>query len=550
MALRPSTILGPDGQPFSVRAISQEIAVPSVMGTRSTAQIHPSIGLSPQELAMILRDAEDGDAERYLALASDLERKYPHYASVLGTRKRQVAQLDVKIDAASDSAEHIAHADFVRTWVKRPDFEIEAIGALDAIGKGFSVLETIWNTLPTSWVPGRLKWKDQRWFQFDRIDRETLRLRSDSNPDGEDLAPGRFVVHRHYAMSGLTIQAGVAWICAWPWMFQNFSIKDWASFAETYGQPLRLGKYPAGASPDERRALLRAVADIAGDAAAIIPDAMSIDFKEVKGGGDGAVFKNLAEYMDRQVSKVVLGQTATTDAIAGGHAVGREHDKVREDIERSDAKQLAGTLQRDVVNWMVALNFGPQEAYPTLTIGRPEQQNVELMLKVATAIADRGGRVSVSQLRDAGGLDDPSDDDELLGPAARSADASGTDLAADEDSDPAPRNRRERRQQAARLRKAVAAGGATVAARSAKAAQARQREQDDILAALEETVGPITDAWLDKIQRAVNEAPDLESLAASMVDLFPTLGVDDVATVIGQALALGNVAARDLSIEG
>ena len=76
---------------------------------------------------------------------------------------------------------------------------------------------------------------------------------------------------------------------------------------------------------------------------------------------------------------------------------------------------------------------------------------------------------------------------------------------------------------------------------------ARWRE---ILAALEETVGPITDGWLEKIQRAVNEAPDLESLASRLLEIFPTLTVDDTATVIGQALALGNVAARDLSVEG
>ena len=558
MALRQSKILGPDGTPFLVKDDDEEIAGPTTMGVRSTQQIHPSIGLSPQELASILRAAEDGDAERYLALAEDLEEKYPHYAAVLGTRKLQVSQLEVKIDAASDAREHVAHADFIRAWFERPQFETELFDALDAIGKGYAVQEIMWDTSERQWMPGELVWREPSWFQFDRIDRRTLRLRDLASPDGVDLPPGHFVIHHHKAKSGIPIRAGLARLVAWSWMFQNFSVKDWASFAETYGQPLRLGKYPPSASADEKRTLLRAVSGIAGDAAAVIPETMTIEFVKGAIAGDGGVFKNLAQYCDHQVSKAVLGQTATTDAIAGGHAVGKEHNEVRGDIERSDARQLAATVSRDVVRWVVSLNFGPQKRYPMVRIGRAEEKDVEHMLRGAELLADRGARVSVSQIRDAVGLDEPDPDDELLG-AAGATPPAGTEARPGDAPPQAPPGTRPRQGRqntatnAARfdaLRLALNAGGAQGAAAAAKAAQARQREQDEILAALEETVGPITDGWLDQIRRAVNEAPDLESLAARLLEIFPTLGVDDTATLIGQALALGNVAARDLSIEG
>ena len=553
MALRASKILGPDGEPFLVKDDDEEIAGPTTMGVRSTQQIHPSIGLSPAELASILRAAEDGDAERYLALAEDIEEKYPHYAAVLSTRKLQVSQLEIKIDAVSDAARDVEIADFVRAWFERPQFETELFDLLDAIGKGYAVQEIMWDTSERQWLPAELVWRDPSWFQFDRVDRTTLRLRELAAPDGVDLPPGHFVIHRHKAKSGIPIRAGLARLVAWSWMFQNFSIKDWASFAETYGQPLRVGKYPPSASADEKRTLLRAVSGIAGDAAAVIPETMTIEFVKGAIAGDGGVFKNLAQYCDHQVSKAVLGQTATTDAIAGGHAVGKEHNEVRGDIERSDARQLAATASRDLVRWIVSLNFGPQKRYPIVRIGRAEEKDVEHMLRGAELLADRGARVSVSQIRDAVGLDEPDEGDELLGPVGG---APSSEEEQDDDTETKPPTRKPKPKAASnaarfdRLRLALNAGGAKGAATAAKAAQARQREQDEILAALEETVGPITEGWLEKIQAAVNEAADLESLASRLVEIFPTLGVDDTATVIGQALALGNVAARDLSIEG
>ena len=37
---------------------------------------------------------------------------------VLGTRKRQVSQLPLTVEAASDAPEHVQHADFLRAWLR------------------------------------------------------------------------------------------------------------------------------------------------------------------------------------------------------------------------------------------------------------------------------------------------------------------------------------------------------------------------------------------------------------------------------------------------
>ena len=118
--------------------------------------------------------------------------------------------------------------------------------------------------------------------------------------------------------------------------------RDWAIFTQTYGQPLRIGKWAPGASEDDKETLFRAVANIAGDCAGIIPDTMSIDFVEAKNVGSAhQLYKERSDWLDQQISKAVLGQTATTDAVTGGLGSGREHREVQEDLERADARAVA-----------------------------------------------------------------------------------------------------------------------------------------------------------------------------------------------------------------
>ena len=413
------------GRPMVRKALGEEHAAPTITGVRSIVTGHPEAGLTPQRLATLLREAEDGDPTRYLELAEAMEEKDLHYLGVLSTRKRQVSQLEITVEAADDDKEAQRHADLVRDWLSRESLEDELVDILDAIGKGFSATEILWSTGGREWIPERLEWRDPRWLTFDRTDGRTLMLRGEGGQP-EPLAPFKFVVHFHKAKSGLPIRAGLARPIAWAYLFKNFDIKGWVAFAEVYGQPLRLGKYHPGASPEEKAALLKAVAGISRDAAAIIPESMMIEFVQSQIRGSVDLFERLANYFDTQVSKAVLGQTTTTDAISGGHAVSEEHDKVREDIERSDAKQLGATLNRDIVRPMVDLNFGPQESYPRLHVGRPEDVDVKQLTAAVQVLAPLGFDFSKRDLRTKLRLREPDDDDDRLGGPAAAPSEPGT----------------------------------------------------------------------------------------------------------------------------
>ncbi|MGV1829707.1 DUF935 domain-containing protein [Agrobacterium vitis] len=409
-------ILDQYGNPISSGQIRQEQAAPTVTGVRRPVGNHQAPGLTPPKLARILRESIDGDPERYLELAEDMEERNEHYAGVLGVRKRQVAGLEITVEAASDSADDVAAADLVRDVIGRDDLEDELFDILDAVGKGFSATEIIWDTSEGQWTIEALKWRDPRWFVFDRDDGETLRLRGAAGD--EDLWPAKWILHKAKIKSGLPIRGGLARSAAWAYLFKTFTATDWAIFCEAYGQPLRLGKYGLSASEKDKEVLLRAVSSIAADFAATIPESMAVEFVQAQLSGSIDLYERRADWLDRQISKLVLGQTATTDAQAGGYAVGKVHDGVRDDIERADARQLASTLNRDLVIPLVALNLGSRKKYPKIRIGRPDETDVNDLVANVVKLVPLGLKVGMSTMRDKLGLPDPDADEELLVPKA------------------------------------------------------------------------------------------------------------------------------------
>lgn len=402
------------GRPIEKRVLTEEVAG-AVTGVRSPLSSYPGDGLNPLRLASILRQADEGEPLRFLELAESIEERDLHYAGVLATRKRAISQLEITVEAASDDAADIETADMVRDWLKRDELQDEVFDILDAIGKGVSFTEIVWDTSSGQWWPQRLEWRNPAWFKPERVDLTTPTL---LGPDGQwqALPAGKFICAVIKAKSGLPLRSGLAHQVAWAFLFKAYANRDWTIFVQNFGQPIRVGKYGANATAAEKETLYRAVANIAGDCAAIIPDSMLIEFVTASGSSStsAALYKERADWLDQQVSKAVLGQTATTDAIAGGHAVGREHRQVQEDIERADAKALAAIINRDLIRTWVMLEKGPEAACPRLRIGRAEDKDVAQTLDAVTRLVPLGLRVSASAMRDLVGLPDPEDGEELL----------------------------------------------------------------------------------------------------------------------------------------
>jgi len=410
-----SSILGPDGRPIEIKTLTTEQATPTVTGVRQVATEAIASGLDPFRLATILKRAAEGEAGDFLTLAEEMEERDLHYAAVLGTRKRALTGIEPIIVAASDEPAHVAQADATRRLVEDPRFAAMLDDLLDGLGKGYAAVETLWERGDV-WRPRDYIHRDPRFFRFDKTGRE-LRLKSDHEREGLPLAPYAFITHVPKLKSGLPIRGGLARLAAWAFVLKAFTLKDWAAFLEVFGMPLRVGKYGREAGPEEKRVLLRAVRDLGTDAAAIIPEGMSIEFIEAKGGQGNAVFGAMAEYLDAQVSKGVLGQTMTTDD-GSSLAQAAIHENVRIDILRSDARQLAATINRDLIEPFVAFNFGPQADYPRFEIPVTEPEDIKTLSEVLDKLVPLGLEVQMSEVRDRLGFAEPDEGALLLGAKA------------------------------------------------------------------------------------------------------------------------------------
>lgn len=411
-----ATLYDPQGHPIDLAALREPVVVPSVTGVRQMFTDAAAAKLSPAQLGKILSAANEGDSHAYLTLAEEMEERDPHYASVLGTRKRALSGLEIKVEAASDDSEDVRIADAVRGLFADPDMEERVEDMGDAFGKGYSVHEILWETSEREWRP-RLEWWDPRLFRYDRMGKMLL-LKSPSEPAGLPLPPYKFLIHRARFKSGIPLRGGLARLVAWAHMMKTYGTRDWLAFLEVYGMPLRIGRYSANATADDKKALRRAVAQLGTDAAAILPEAMQIEFKELTKGHDtGELFRTLAEWLDRQVSKAVLGQTMTADD-GSSKSQAEVHDGVREDIKKADARAMARTFMRDLVRPYVDLNFGPQSVYPRVSLHIPEPEDLRAKVEALEKLVPLGLRVSMSEVRDKLGFADPGEDEVLQAPGA------------------------------------------------------------------------------------------------------------------------------------
>jgi phage gp29-like protein len=411
---RLSKVLGPDGEPIQTNALSDEIAVPTEHGIRRVIEDNEATGLTPVRLARLLREAETGNGRSYLTLAMEMEERYHHYSSQLQTRRLAIEGIEATVQAKDGVPEHIVDA--VSELIDDSAFA-DAVGDLsDGIGKGYAVTEMMWEYEDKLLKPVDYKWRDQRFFVFDKLSLSEMRLATDQNPwEGEELPAFKFIQHMPRTKVGIPLRTGLARPAAWAYLIQAFALKDWAAFSEIYGIPFRIGRYGPNASDADKRSLLRAVKSISNDGAAIAPTGMEIEFHKVEGQHGASVFGDLIKYVDDNVSKLVLGQTMTSDN-GSSLAQAKVHNDVRLDILRADCRQLAQTINRDLIKPFVAFNFGPQEVYPQVSFPVAEPEDTKALSENLARLVPLGFKVAQRSVREKMGLPEPESDDELLVP--------------------------------------------------------------------------------------------------------------------------------------
>lgn len=366
----------------------REIAVTAV---RDRWSQYPSKGLTPKRLASIFQEADQGQVYRQAELFEEMEEKDAHLYSQLQTRKNAVLSFDYEIQPYSDSAEDKKIADFIGDVIYNlGSFEDALLDLLDAIGKGYSLEEIIWGIDGRFAIIQDLRWihpKKAIFYEYQDTWQKSFeipKIMTEAEPiKGETMPPFKLIYHHYKARSGYDTRAGVLRVCAWMYLFKNYSIKDWVAFAEIYGMPLRLGRYEPGAGKSEKDALIAAIQSLGTDAAGIISKNTEIEFVEtVKGAATQNIYQQLCDFCDRQMSKAIVGQTATSEGTPGKLGSEEARENVRQDLVRADSEALANTVRFQMFRPLVGYNFGWDKQIPWFKIKYEMAEDLKILSEV------------------------------------------------------------------------------------------------------------------------------------------------------------------------
>ncbi|WP_119352927.1 DUF935 domain-containing protein [Azohydromonas sediminis] len=495
------------------------IAMPSQTGLRSVWQWRPLASMTPAMVADVLRRAAMGDAHDFLLAADDIREKDLHYRAVLQTRQLAVAGLPVDIAPADDSREAKRAADLVRETLSDQDIGTLVAHLMDAVAKGYAVAEILWDTSGSLWYPREIAPREAHWFTFDSDTGRLLRL-VDGSAEGAEIPPYRMIVHAPQLAAGIPLLGGVARSALWAWVFKSYALRDWARFAELFGQPIRVGKYHQGASPDDVAVLKQAAFSLGSDAAAVIPQEMVLELVESGSKSASAdLYHKLIDYLDRQVSKAVLGQTMTTDD-GSSLAQARVHNEVRLDLIRADARAIEATLARDLFAPIVRLNLGEDAPLPRLHLVVEEPQDMAALADQVAKLAGAGVAIPQGWVRQKFGIPEPAEGEAVVGavPPAPAFDAA-----------------------------AQARVHAFDATRHAQEGAAPALSPDPVDAQTDRMEAETEAAWLqimDAIKHIVDAAESLEDLRDALLAAYGDLPTERLAEVMAMGLAAAELAGR------
>lgn len=408
------------GEKRPVRAV---VALGDINDKYST---YPSAGLSPGRLARIFKEADQGDVMSQMELFEEIEEKDPHIFSQLQTRKLAVTGLDWTIQPAGDSEKDKLVADMVEGWLRKvPRFNEVMLDILDAVGKGISISEIEWGISRDGYdVITGIEWVHPKKLMWD-YETDELKICTAEYPEGISLPENKFVLHHYKAKSGHPSRAGILRVVAWMYLFKNYDLKDWVTFCEVFGMPLRLGKYNAAASDADKRDLQNAIINLGTDAAGIIPDTADIDFIESNKTSSAEIYENLARYCDEQISKAVLGQTLTSDS-GGSYAQGKVHADVRHDLTVADAVSLDETIDEYIIRPLVWFNFGADTECPHIQHDCKDPEDLKETAEIyKTLSADMGVRIPEKHIYKKFAIPEPEDDERCIDPFGRNLSGAG-----------------------------------------------------------------------------------------------------------------------------
>lgn len=445
----------------------------------------------------ILRTRGGGRLEVYERLKRD-----DQVASCWQQRTRAAVAREWFVEPGGSSSLDQTAADFLRDQLHAINFDRVTEKMLNGVFYGYAVAECLYRAEGGRIELGGVKVRQAKRFRFDRDG--NLRLMRWGKPQGEAMPPNKFWTFSAGAEDdddpyGL----GLGHFLYWPVWFKRNGLKFWSLYLEKFAMPTPVGELPNGAGPDERRKLLAALKAITSDSAVVIPQGVAWKMAEAtrQSGGDYQVFCGL---MDAAIAKIILSQTMTTDN-GSSKAQAQVHAEVKLEVVKSDNDLVCESFIAGPATWLTRWNF-PGAEVPRVWRDHAEPEDMK-------ARAERD-----EKLHTMGYDPTPEYVEETYGPGwvKRPAGNMGAAIPA-------------------------AAGAQSPAA---DFAEAGPDAVADLQRQAEAAAAPALDALIGELKGVVDSAESLEALRELLLTRSTGLAVDDLATAIGEVMALAALHGR------
>ena len=271
----------------------------------------------------------------------------------------------------SDKPGDLAVRDFVAEVLEEMPLDDIYSGMAEAMITGFSVGEIMWKKTKRGVIPFDIRMRDQRRFVFQEEEDAqtgfTMRcLTFNRMFEGVELPQRKFIVSRYYVSHNGDPYGSALGRILYPLVkFRRRAIESYVLYGDRYATPTAIAKAPLSASTRELDTLYGHLSNLSQETAMILPEGYELEF--VVPSGSPEVFKNLIEYIDKEISLILCGENEAGQAEAGSRASSQVANTVRVVRASELSEMLSHTLTQTLVRWIVDLNFGTDVTAPVLT---------------------------------------------------------------------------------------------------------------------------------------------------------------------------------------
>ena len=275
------------------------------------------------------------------------------------------------VEEYSDKPGDLAVRDYVAEVLQEMNLDDIYKGLGESLIAGFTVGEVMWKKTKRGVIPYDVRMRDQRRFVFqEKEDAETgftMRcLTFNRMFEGIEIPTRKFIINRYWAHHNGDPYGSALGRILYPLVkFRRRAIESYVLYGDRYATPTAVAKAPLSASTAELDTLYDQLSNLSQETAMILPEGYDLEFVTPSGSPD--VFKNLIDYIDKEISMLICGENEAGQAEAGSRASSQVANVVRVVKASEISEMISQTLTQTLIRWVVDLNFGVDVAAPTLT---------------------------------------------------------------------------------------------------------------------------------------------------------------------------------------